>query len=76
MVIAVAQTPTWLGIPAYRRTCNSLVSLVYENKSVFIARDWQGLKRHIQGEIEREVEERSRRGRGKVEGRSRGSRDT
>ena len=63
LVIAVAQTPTWLGIPAHRRTCNSLVSPVHENKSAFIPRDWQGLRGHIHGEIERKVEE----GRGEIE---------
>ena len=56
------------GILAYS---NTLVSPVHENKSFFIARDWQGLRGHIQEEIERKVEG----GRGEVEGRSRGSRD-
>ena len=55
------------GILAYSNTCNSLVSPVYENKSFFIAWDWQGLRGNIQGEIEREVEG----GRGEVEERSR-----
>ena len=55
------------GILAYS---NTLVSPVYENKSFFIARDWQGLRGNIRAEIGREVEG----GRGEVEGRSRGGR--
>ena len=47
LVIAVAQTPAWLGNPAHKRTCNSLVSPVHGNKSVFILWDWQGLTDHI-----------------------------